>query len=207
MTQRDNEEYSGFAEFAEGLPRLAEYRIAVLSDNASVIALTPDGREIKAESGEKLLDLTDIKGSDSIPEEISAEIDVLEIAKKWSLFVSKDLEGTSNGFGNISEHLIKGSYQYSIATKYANGIDITFTSIHTLMDPPFRNEKVGNFRQITEDCFSVDISFDKHMRLYYGKEVIDSMNERWYFLKYSGDSDTAPTWRLAAMKEVGSNAE
>jgi len=207
VTQRDNEEYSGFAEFAEGLPRLAEYRIAVLSDNASVIALTPDGREIKAESGEKLLDLTDIKGSDSIPEEISAEIDVLEIAKKWSLFVSKDLEGASNGFGNISKHLIKGSYQYSIATKYANGIDITFTSIHTLMDPPFRNEKVGNFRQITDDCFSVDISFDKHMRLYYGKEVIDSMNERWYFLKYSDDSGTAPTWRLAAMKEVGSNAE
>ena len=74
------------------------------------------------------------------------------------------------------------------------------------MDPPFRNERVGNFRQITDDCFSVDISFDKHMRLYYGKEIVDSMNERWYFLKY-GTGDAAPTWRLAAMKEVGSNAE
>ncbi|MBR6558687.1 MAG: hypothetical protein IKT70_06710 [Clostridia bacterium] len=207
ITLTDNPEYTGFAEFAKDLPRLAEYSIAILKDNAEIITVTTDGTELKADTSLLSVDYTDLPGSDIIPEKISIEVNPLEVAEKWSMFVSNDIEGPSHGFGEISQHLIKGSYQYSIATKYANGIDITFTSIHTLMDPPFRNEKVVNFRQITENCFSVDISFDKHMKLYYGKEIIDSMNERWYFLKYSENENTPPTWRLAAMKEVGANGK
>ena len=85
-----------------------------------------------------------------------------------------------------------------MATKYANGIDITFTSIHTLDNPPFTNESVGNFIRISENCFSVDISFDKNMVLSDGNCITDSMNDRFYFVKYAESG----TWKLVCMKEI-----
>ena len=81
-------------------------------------------------------------------------------------------------FSRIRGYLIPGSYQYEVAQKYATGVDITFTSRHTLDDPAFTGNTVTNFVWITEDCFSVDISFVKHMRLWYGTPVDDAMNDR-----------------------------
>ena len=107
-------------------------------------------------------------------------------------------------FAQIKGDLIAGSYQYEVAVRYATGEDIKFTSKHTLADPPFTENSVTNFTWITDDCFSVDISFVKHMRLYYGAMVDDPMNDRFYFVRYD-DTDNGvndPTWKLASMKEI-----
>ena len=61
-----------------------------------------------------------------------------------------------------------------------------------------------NLSGCLEYCFSVDISFVKHMRLYYGARVDDPMNDRFYFVRYD-DTDNGvndPTWKLAGMKEI-----
>jgi hypothetical protein len=83
-----------------------------------------------------------------------------------------------------------------MAVKYASSVDITFTSSHVLNDPAFTEESVTNFKQITEDCFSVDISFVKHMILRNGLKVDDPMNDRFYFV------NGRDGWKLAGMKEI-----
>ena len=112
-------------------------------------------------------------------------------------------------FSKLSGKLITGSYQYEVARKYATGIDITFISNHVLLDPAFTENSVTNFRWITDECFSVDISFVKHMRLTRtGQLVDDEVNDRFYFVKYddtvNGVND--PTWKLASMKEIINDA-
>ena len=68
---------------------------------------------------------------------------------------------------------------------------------------------VKNFVWITDDCFSVDISFVKHMYLYGTTLVEDPMNDRFYFVKYDTTNDGVdnPTWKLAGMKEIVDNAD
>ena len=112
-------------------------------------------------------------------------------------------------FSRIDDYLIPSSYQYEVARKYATGVDITFTSAHTLADPAFTDSEVSNFAWITEDCFSVDIRFVKHMRLRSGAMVDDPMNDRFYFVRYDDTDDGAdnPAWKLASMKEILNDAD
>ena len=110
-------------------------------------------------------------------------------------------------FAKVKQHLIADSYQYEVAVQYATGEDITFTSAHTLGNPAFTQEEVTNFVWITDDCFSVDISFVKHMILKTGTGVDDYMNDRFYFVKYDDTEDDIdnPTWKIASMKEIVNN--
>ena len=110
-------------------------------------------------------------------------------------------------FAEISKYMIKDSYQYEVARKYATGVDITFTSAHGLATPPFTEDLVTNFQWITENCFSVDISFVKHMILRSGAPVDDPMNDRFYFVKYDDTDDKKdnPQWKMVSMKEIVNN--
>jgi len=209
VSYTDNPEYAKFSDYVSNLPKIAEYNITVLSDSPEIVITDPNGVSVSYQEGTDTLDLVEVTGEDSIPAEIAAEVDPLAIAKKWSLFVSKDLPGQSYGLYDIAQHLISGSYQYTVATNYAYGIDITFTSNHVLLDPPFTDETVSNFIRITDNCFSVDVSFRKHMLLADGQIVIDAMSERLYFVKYDDPNEAGnnPTWKLASMKEMSTNAE
>lgn len=192
VTRSVAEDYKHFADYAEGLPQLWNYSVAVLQDQADIAVKNSRGESVVWEDGVTELDLTeDLEYLEQIPAEVAAEIDVLAVAQDWSLFMSNDL-----AFSKLAAHLIPGSYQHSVATKYANGIDITFTSRHVLLDPAFTEESVTNFTWLTEDCFSVDIHFVKHMLLSSRQEIEDEMNDRFYFVRYNG------AWKLASMKEI-----
>lgn len=110
-------------------------------------------------------------------------------------------------FSQLEPYLIEDSYQYQVVLQYATGVDRTFTSKHTLANPAFTEETVTNYVQIADNCFSVDISFVKHMILSYGARVDDPMNDRFYFVKYDDTDDGTdnPTWRIASMKEIVNN--
>lgn len=187
----DNPDFATFSEFDPTLPGLYVYDIAILKDDALITACDEAGVNVDIDPSLHYLDLTKVNGTSEIPAEISSEIDVLAVAEAWSLFMSND-----KPFYEISRYLIPSSYQYTVGTKYANGIDITFTSIHTLDNPPFTDETVGNYVQITENCFSVDISFEKHMTLSDGNRITDSMNDRFYFVRYEN------SWKLVCMMEI-----
>lgn len=199
----DNKEYTQLVDYVEDLPQISEYHIAVLKENADIAVTDENGQKIPVEPDKKKLDVSTVaRALDSVPQEVASEIDVLDIAQKWSLFMSNDVK-----FANISHYFLKGSYQYNMASRYAHSIDITFTSRHVLLDPAFTEEKVENFIWITEDCFSVDIGFIKHMRLSNGDLIDDTMNDRFYFVRYddTNDGKDNPAWKLVSMKENVNN--
>ena len=200
ISVRSNPEYAPLADFVPNLPQICTYSIAVLQEDAAITVTDAQGKPVVLEGDTHTYDLTGhATGLDAVPAEVAQQVDVLQIAQNWSLFMTNDLP-----FAEIKKNLISTSYQYDVAVKYATGVDIKFTSKHTLADPAFTDISVDNFMWITEDCFSVDIAFVKHMRLYYGAMVDDPMNDRFYFVRYD-DTDNGvndPAWKLASMKEI-----
>lgn len=198
-------EYAPMMEYVEELPQIAQYLVAVLEEDAPIQVTDREGQPIPIEDGKSEYELLwEPEVLDEVPEEVAEEIDVLEVAQNWSLFMSADLK-----FADMSKYLIKGSYQYNVAKRYAGGVDITFISGHVLDNPAFTEEEVGNFAWITEDCFAVDVSFVKHMRLNRGKKIQDVMNDRFYFVRIDDTKDGKDnaTWKLVSMKENVADAE
>lgn len=205
VTKHANPEYEQFADYVENLPQVCVYDIAILEKDAKITVADENGNPVSLEKNKNIYDFTErVNGLETVPEEVSGEVDVLALAQTWSLFLSKD-----ESFAKLAQYLITGSYQHEVARKYATGIDITFTSAHTLANPAFTETSVTNFAWLTDECFSVDIGFVKHMILRSGKKVDDRMNDRFYFVKYDDTDDNIdnPTWKIAGMKEIVNNAE
>ena len=200
-----NPDYAGFADFVKGLPGVASYQIAVLTEDAEITVKDIQGNPVTLDKESSVHNLTTRPvGLDKVPESVSSEINVLTVAQNWSKFLTRDYS-----YSQIKNVLIPNSNQYEVARKYAQGPDIFYISRHSLGNPPFVNNSVSNFVWITDDCFSVDISFVKRMYLYYGALVEDPMNDRFYFVKYDTTNDGVdnPTWKLAGMKEIVGNAK
>lgn len=201
----ENTEYAALKDYVSDLPQITYYNVAVLKEDVLVAVTDETGKKVELTGDETRYSFTaQDKYLDEVPKEVSAEVDVLDLAQKWSLFMSADLS-----FDNMAKHLIKDSYQYEVAVKYATGVDIKFISGHGLANPPFTEESVTNFVWISDNCFSVDISFVKHMILNVGTRVNDPMNDRFYFVKYDDTDDGVdnPTWKIASMKEIVNHAE
>lgn len=205
VTTEINPEYNAFAEFVPDLPLLTIYQVAILKDDAQITVTDPAGSPVALEPGQTTYDLTGSAGQDAVPADIAAQVDVLRVAKNWSLFMSQDLS-----FSNLAPSLLKGSSMYSYVRTYANSIDITFTSGHTFADPPFTGESVSNYKRISDHCFSVDISLVKHMILAHNRGTYDdSMNDRFYFVWFDDTDDGVnnPAWKLAGMTEIVNDGE
>lgn len=201
VTKAANPDYAAFADFVENLPQTCVYHIAVLRDDAGITVADERGESVALDPEQNTYDFTQPRGLEAVPEEVAAQVDVLQTAQNWSLFMSNDL-----ALSKIKPYLISGSYQYEVAVRYAASEDSKFFSKHTLANPAFTDSSVTNFAWITDDCFSVDIRFVKHMRLYYGTLVDDPMNDRFYFVRYDDGAD-GPAWKLAGMKEIIQDAE
>ena len=162
MTITENPEFSGLEEYVENLPKVHTYDIAVLDESAKICVVTERGSELTTEDEDVIRhDYLRIAGlNQEVPSDVAAEIDVLAVAQEWSLFMSNDRD-----FAEIAEYMVKNCYQYEVARKYYNSVDRKFFSSHILLDPAFTDNKVENFRWITDDCFSVDVSFVKHLQL------------------------------------------
>lgn len=186
--------------FDPTVPEYYDYCVAVVKKDADMVIKDLFGNAVEYDREETSFDLTDSNGLADIPEEIAAEVDVLEIAKRWSLFMTLDLPGESYGFYNISKDLIKGSPSYEGARKWATSYDVNFVSIHYLGNPPFSEERVSNFTYLSENSFYVDIFLVKDMYVLYSL-VPDTMENRLYFVKYDDTDDGVdnPVWKLADM--------
>lgn len=144
-------------------------------------------------------------GGGEIPADVADKDEMLEIAQTWSKFMTDDLDGSQHGFATMKKYLIKDSYLYKVAYRWATSIDITFTSNHILEDPAFTDVKIGNYINYGNNVFSCDISFKKHMFLVKTKEqVIDEMNSTFYFMLYDGTKDGKdnPTWVILDIREI-----
>ena len=196
----ENVSLDNIRRYDPSVPEYYNYCIAILKKDAAVEIRDSFGKAVEYDRETTVLDLTESGGLARIPDEIAAEIDVLAVAKRWSLFMTKDLEGAAYGFYNISKDLIEGSPLYDSARRWVNSIDITFTSLHTLGNPPFSEESAANFTRLSENSFYVDVVLVKDMYVN-GALVPDTMNNRLYFVKYDSTDDGIenPIWKLADM--------
>ena len=196
----ESKEYTQLKDYVENLPQISQFTVAVLKNDAVVSIVDENNNPVNIEAGKEVYDLTDAQDPNAeVPSEVAAEIDILKIAQDWSLFMSNDKK-----FAEIQKYFIKGSYQYNVALQYATGVDITFTSSHVLANPAFTENSVTNFKWISDNCFSVDVYFVKHMLLRSGSQKVDdTTNDRFYFVKYDDTEDGIdnPTWKIVSMRE------
>lgn len=183
------------------------YTLPLLSEVMTVCVTDADGVQTTYEMTEHTLIIDAEKGSDEIPEDIASQLDVLEIAKMWSKFMTDDLEGDSHGLEEMRRYFIKDSDYYRYAAEWALGPDIKFTSPHTL--DSFTNERVSNFIQYSDTCFSCEVYFEKNMSLIFEDRFagfrIDVFHSKMYFL-YTDDTpdngEDDPHWAIAVMHDV-----
>lgn len=195
----ENPTYVNVSEYCGDMPELLVYDCGVLGKNPEIEIFDPMGNAVEYDmDGNTVLITEQPSYSDNPPEELTAQIDPMRAAKDWSLFLTQDLSGAYYGFYTLAQYLAEGSYLYDVAWKYANGMDITFTSVHSY--PSFSDEKLTNYIRYTENCFSCDIFFNKHMDLNSGSHVVDTMNSRFYFVN-NGTAE-APNWIIADIREI-----
>ena len=86
-----------------------------------------------------------------------------------------------------------GSYYIQMAENYRQQ-DMWTYSAH--QPPVFSNEEVKDYKVYSEDCFSVNVVFDKSMILKLnGQERVDHNDQVYYYVKIDGK------WLIADMKE------
>jgi len=206
-----NEGLAQISKYVE-IPYIVKYEVSNLLKEPNVKILDKSGTEVKySKEGNTIskdLDFISVATEEEAKTHITKELDILKVAKDWSLYLTDDLNGRLHGFYNISKYLIKDSDIEKFAYNWATGVDITFVSNHTLLNPTFTNEKVSNFEIYNENAFSCEIYLQKNLKLVSGgKKIEDKMNERMYFAYYDGTNDgkNNPEWKLVNMQSVADN--
>ena len=196
----ENEKYRYIKEYAT-LPGLTVYEMPDALAAPKTEITDNLGQTFEAQFDGYALEITGQTGAETPSADVLSPSEVLDIAKKWSLLMTGDLTGSQNGFGAMKPYLIQNSYLYNVAYKWVNGIDFTFTSSHTLEEPPFTGETVTNYVIYNENLFSCDVAFVKHMYLYKTEQyVTDEMNSTFYFFRY-GEGDAA-RWVILDIQEI-----
>ncbi len=195
-------EYEYVSKYTE-MPSLLTYNISYLfpedGDVTAVVITDNLGNPIEMTLDE--LDGYEVKYQNSVlevPSEYFEEARIVDFAQSWSLFMTNDLRG---GLSSISKYLIRDSYLYDVAYKWATGIDHTFTSIHSLYNPPFEKMRYYNFVKYSDECFSCNVYLVKKMRISNGLDVDDELSKKLFFVKYDGTNDGKdnPKWVVADM--------
>lgn len=182
---------------------LKEPTVKILDENGQETEYTKDGNTISKE-----LNFITAETLEEAKQHITGEIQPLTIAKDWSLYLTDDLNGRLHGYYNISKYLIEDSNIKKFAYSWATGVDITFVSSHTLLNPTFTNEKLSNFEIYNENAFSCEVYLQKNLKLKSGgKKIEDKMNERMYFVyvDHTEDGKENPEWKLVNMQSVTDN--
>ena len=202
---------SGLAEISKyvEIPYAIKYEVTGLIESPKCKILDKNGNEVKEQDIKINDEVKKYQTIDEAKKEINDIPNITKIAEDWSLFLSSDLSGSTHGFYNISKYLIKDSYLYNYAYKWATNEDITFISRHTLKNPAFTNEKISNFIIYNDKAFSCEIYLDKNMRIANGNDLVDKMNERMYFAYYddTNDGTNNPSWKLVNMQSITNNKE
>ena len=90
---------------------------------------------------------------------LKGEIDVMQFAENWSLFLSNNLGGSRNGLVKFLPYLIEDSYMYQIAARWAKGPEIYDFSPHKVKG--FQNESIESCTVYSENSFSCEVKLEK----------------------------------------------
>ncbi len=199
------EEYQYLYEYNEDIPKKATYLLCSLSGTADVSIYDNLGSRVDVADQKDEVSIESQVTTQTMPAIIENAPDPLEAAKLWNLFMTRDLKGQRYGFYQLAEHLIEDSYLRNVAWKWATGMDITFTSSHSLRNPPFQVAEVTNFVAYGPKAFSCDILLEKELLLHRGATVVpDKMHSTFYFVYYD-DTDNGvddPHWAIADKRDI-----
>ena len=153
------------------------------------ITITKNGQKVDFKYAEEIRFDVEYQKFDTL-EAAGCDFDAMEFAKTWSYFMSADLGTPNNGYGfwTLAPYFIKDSEQYNKAWQWATAVDITFTWPHTFKNPPFTDERLTNVIKYSDDAYSVDVHFVKHMVLNAnGNNLDDTMDNTIYIVKYNNE--------------------
>lgn len=198
-------EYQYLYEYNADIPKKATYLLCTLSGTVDVSVYDNLGSRVDISDQKGEVSIVSQVTTDTMPAIIQNAPDPLEVAKLWNLFMTRDLTGERYGFYKLAEHLIDDSYLRDVAWKWATGVDITFTSSHTLRNPPFQVAEVTNFAAYGDKAFSCDVLLEKDLLLQRGGTVVsDKMHSTFYFVYYD-DTDNGkddPHWAIADRRDI-----
>ena len=154
------------------------------------LVITKNGQKVDFTLSEEIILDTEFKKFDTL-EAAGCDFDAMEFAHTWSLFMSADYGNKDTYWGfydKIAPYLIEGSEQYKKALQWGSAIDAQFTWGHTFKNPPFTEESLTNVTKYSDDIYSVDVHFVKHMVLSAnGDEIDDPMDSTIYIIRYNGE--------------------
>lgn len=187
-----------FMYYNDSMPKMVTYEIKDLESPLNTIEvenfkgekvqLKQDGVHYTYEETMKLDTLEEAKS-------FIEDLDIETIAKNWSLYLSQDLQGGNYGFQTFKKYLVEGTDMYKKAYNWAHNVDITFTSKHTLKNPPFSNIRIENFIIYGDSAFSCEVYLEKNM-VVSGKNQTDIMHDTLSFIKVNGE------WKLMNIKGI-----
>ncbi len=198
------EEYQYLYAYNDDVPKNAAYLLCTLTGTVDVSVYDNTGSRVDISDQKDTISLKGQVATDTMPAIIQNAPDPLEAAKLWNLFMTRDLTGTNYGFHKLAEHLIEDSYLRDVAWKWATGVDITFTSKHSLRNPPFQVAEATDFVAYGANAFSCDILLEKDLVLYGSKFVKDTMHSTFYFVYYD-DTDNGtddPHWAIVDKHDI-----
>ncbi len=199
--------YEIFAKYTD-LPKMVNYKLDNFATQPDIVIEDEKGNKLDYEIKNHKVELSSlfktVDNYDEAKQYLAKEIDPLDIAEKWSLFLTDDLKGERHGFSDLSKYLVKGTSIYNMAYSWATSVDITFTSKHTLKDPTFTNTKVSDFEIYGKNAFACTVYLEKNMKIANGNDKVDVMHDKLYFVYYddTNDGENNPRWKMVDMKAV-----
>lgn len=161
------------------VPKLMEYHAGGMLKKPEVVIYNNHGEPIMYTPDENGNILVDSFVTLPIDAELSAT--VLQNAKNYSNFFSRDIEGCRAGVEPIAYMFPADSYYLELAENYRKN-DMWMYSAHET--PVFANEMVSNYILYTPELFSVQVYFEKNMTLTLnGEKRQDITNTRFYYAK------------------------
>ncbi|MCR5153819.1 MAG: hypothetical protein K6B75_03120 [Lachnospiraceae bacterium] len=185
-------EYEVISAFSE-VPHLRTYTFNKLLAEPKIEVKNNLGKEVEVTYNNGLFEVTAQAGLESVPEEILAQVDPLEIAELWAAVLIRDED-----FKKIAAYLVKDSVLYQTAYYYTHSVDVSFISNHETKD--IYNESVTNFIAYSDNCFSCDITFTQELYLVRTKEYRYNTTYKRFFYAYLENENR---WILADAVNLG----
>lgn len=191
-----------FMYYNDSMPKMVTYEIKDLDSSATIEVENFKGEKVELKQDGVRYTYEETMKLDTLEEARTFidNLDIETIAKNWSLFLSQDLSGGNYGFQTFKKYLVEGTDMYKQAYNWAHSVDITFTSRHTLKNPPFTNERIENFVIYGDAAFSCEVYLEKNM-VVKGQNQTDIMHDTLSFIKVNGE------WKLMNIKGIKDGAK
>ena len=149
------------------MPKELTYELNNIKKDSKIVIKDHLGNIVKyKKEGSNIVTYDKYYTNEELNKVLNIDINPMDFAKNWSLFMSADLKGTYHGFTTLEPFMVKDSDTYKEAYNWSRGVDITFTSRHSLKNPPFTKESVSNCQIYNNESFSCDVYFEKNMRIH-----------------------------------------